>query len=101
MTKIANIDEFLDQQTRLDAEYRRTITVHTLPCVECGTMVTGSLSDGTYLVNEYSDGALFGMCEKCNATYHPSDCDRPACRQWCDCPECKRARTNVAKRKSG
>ena len=56
MTKIANIDEFLDQQTRLDAEYRRTITVHTLPCVDCGTMVTGSLSDGTYLDNEYSDG---------------------------------------------
>jgi hypothetical protein len=41
------------------------------------------------------------MCEKCNATYHPSDCDCPACREWCDCPECKRARTNVAKRKSG
>ena len=60
-----------------------SITVHTLPCVDCGTMVTGSLSDGTYLVNEYSDGALFGMCAKCNATYHPGDCDCPACREWC------------------
>ena len=57
MHKTANIDEFPDQQTRLDAEYRRKITVHTLPCVDCGTMVTGSLLDGTYLVNEYSHGA--------------------------------------------
>ena len=63
----ARIDRFLDLQAHLDDEYRRKMTVHTLPCVDCGTMVTGTLSDRTYLINEYSDGAPFGMCENCNA----------------------------------
>src|SRR5262245_59559703 len=86
-------DKFLDQQKRLDIEYRRAIVVHTLPCVDCGVMVTGSLSDGTYLINADSDGTLFGMCEKCNAAYHPSDCDCLVCRAlWCNCPQCKRDR---------
>jgi hypothetical protein len=82
MGRIGSIDGFLDQQAHLDDEYRRKMTVHTLPCVDCGTMVTGSLSDGTYLINDYSDGTLFGMCEKCNTTYHPSWCDCDACRKW-------------------
>ena len=90
MSAITNIDGFLDQQAREDAEFREKMTVRTLPCSDCGAMVTGSAVDGTWRIFEDGEGGFEGLCDGCGSTCHPDSCDCHMCREikrTCGCPE--------------